>query len=252
HRMISGLATADPTMLFFAGGYFLSIFVLLLAFIAAYSALAIAAMETFDGGEIQIGRAWRRLFVPRVLWTIFLWSVVGFVSVLLCVAPAVVVIPLLAFTLNVMVAEERYGMDALKRSAELVWSSPTGRPVDSVFVRVAAVFLVGWGVQSGVGLVTQGPFVVLQQYYSLRGAAGGVGDPAAAFGPLWVQVGGQFFSALTTAVGWFYWAFAFPMLYYELRRRREGGDLRRAVDALTRPAGPPPPPASAPPLPSTP
>ncbi|MEO1084764.1 MAG: hypothetical protein AAFY88_11030 [Acidobacteriota bacterium] len=258
HRMISGLATADPAMLFFAGGYVFSIFVLMLAFIAAYSALAIAAAETFDGGEIHIGRAWRRLFVPRVLWTVFLWSVVGFVSVLLCIAPAVIVIPLLAFTLNVMVAEERYGLDALKRSAELVWSSPTGKPVDSVFVRVAAIFLVGWGVQSGVGLITQGPFVVLQQYYSLRDAAGGVGDSTAAFGPLWVQIGGQFFSAITTAVGWFYWAFAFPMLYYELRRRREGGDLRRAVDTLTNPGtnlapspvGAQPPPA--PPLPSTP
>ncbi|MEM1176725.1 MAG: hypothetical protein AAGM22_00145 [Acidobacteriota bacterium] len=232
HRTMTGFIEADPSFAMF-GGYVLSIFVLLTVFIASYSALVIAAMETFDGGDIRIGRAWAWLFTPRLLWTVFLWTAVSFISLILCVLPAVLMIPLLAFTLNVMVAEQSYGMDALKRSASLVWSTPTGRPIDSAFLRVCAVFLVGYGIQSGIGLITQGPFMALQQYYVLRDAAGGVGDPALALGPLWVQVTAQFFSAITTAVGWLYWAFAFSMLYFELRRRRDGDDLRRALDELT-------------------
>lgn len=239
HRMMSSMLEADPeSMLFSLGGFFLSFLLMIVAYVLTYSALAVAAMEvTLHGGPLRLGRAWRRILSPKLFGTLVLWTVAGMVSLMLCAAPALFVVPLLALTLNVVVAEERYGLDALRGSVAWVWWSPTGRPVDSAFLRVAVLIFIGWGVQTGVGLVVQGPLTGLQQYYVLRDAAGGVADPAAAAGPLWVLVLAQFFGALASSVAWLYWAFGFAMLYGELRRQRQATDLRQAILELTEPAG---------------
>ena len=239
HRLMNSLLVSDiESTVYFLAGLILSFGLIVIAYVVTYSMLAIAAIEVVQhGGPLRLGDAWRRLFSLRLFGTVSLWTIVSVASLVLCLAPALLVVPLLAFTLNVAIVEERYGLDALKRSAHWVWWSPTGRPLDSAFLRVFVLIFIGWGVQSGVGLVFQGPLAGLQQYYVLRDAAGGVeANPAAAMGPLWVAVAGQFFNAMASAVAWLYWAFGFAMLYVELRRQREATDLREAILELTEPA----------------
>ncbi len=222
------------------------IFGMLLLFVAVlavyglgFGALFVASMDAVAGRPVAMSRGWRFVLRPPVFGTLIVVAVANFVSLILCVVPAFYVTPVLAFTLAVMIEEDRYGWAAIRRSAELAHHNPTGHLADSAWLQTLVLLIVGTVISYAVSFTVQIPFVVAQQIVVFRDAASGqISDPAALMaGALWLQVPAQVLGACATAATWLYWTFGISLLYREIRRRKEAGDLRRAIDELTRPPG---------------
>ena len=186
-----------------------------------------------------MGRAWLFAVQPRVFGTLIVVSVANTLSVLMCLLPAVYVVPILTFVLPVMVEEDRYGWAAIRRSYELAHYNPTGRWTDSAWLQILVLLSVGLVINYAVSLLVQLPFLVAQQIVIFRDAASGqMSDPATLMaGMLWLQIPAQILSALATAATWLFWTFGVGLLYREIRRRKEGRDLQRAIDELTGAGG---------------
>jgi len=82
HRLFTTIASADPSMIFgYLGAFMVAVLLGTVLYVVAYSALAVAAMEVvLSGGPMQLGRAWRRVLTPRLLWTILLSSCLLYTS----------------------------------------------------------------------------------------------------------------------------------------------------------------------------
>ncbi len=219
-------------------GMLLLFFAILGVYALAFGALFVASMDAVAGRPVAMGRAWRFVIRSRVFGTLIVVTVLSLLSLMFCLFPALYVIPVLSFTLAVMVEEELYGWAAIRRSAELVHHSPTGRWADSSWLQTVVLLSVGLVINYVVSFTVQIPFVAAQQIVVFRDAAAGqIGDPTAVMtGVLWLQAPAQVLGAFATAATWLYWTFGLSLLYREIRRRKEADDLRRAIDEL---AGPP-------------
>ncbi len=201
-----------------------------------YTVVTVVSIDALEGRPVSITRAWRIALRWRALWTVALVSIATMASLMMCVVPAFLVVPLVSLTLPAMVVEERSGVDAMKRSVQLAWWNGTGRMADSGVLQVGLFLVVGWVVQNALTFVVQGPFLVVQQLATFRQAAGGV-EPnmAEAMGPLWLHMATQILGGAVAAVASLFWACGLAMLFFELRRRREAKDLGEAIDALITP-----------------
>lgn len=209
--------------------------VMIAGYVLVYGALSVAAMDAISGRSIEMARAWRFIVKPKVLLTLLLTTVLSILSLLFCVIPAFYVWPILSFVLPVMVAEDLYGVAAIRRSFELAQFNPSRRWTTSPWLQIVVVLFIGWVLQQGLTMLVQLPFVVIQQVMVLREAVGGdiVEATVAMSGFGWLQVTINFLGALIIAVTWCYPAFGLAWLYQETRRRREGADLKQAIDELT-------------------
>lgn len=225
------------------GAYFLVLFVVMVVYLLAYNALWVASMDAVAGRPVSMGRAWRFALRPRVFGTLLVVGVLSFLSLLMCLFPAIYVVPLLSFTVPAMVEEGRFGWSAIRRSVELTRRSPTGRLLDAVWVRALGLLVIATAIQFAVGMTVQLPFIITQQVLIFRdAAAGAAADPEALMSQmLWLQVPSQVLGGFVTAVTWLYWTFGASLLYRETRRQREGEDLARAIDEIVAPAAPPEP-----------
>jgi hypothetical protein len=236
-RWSQSLTTAtDPGELF--GGMFVffgGAMVVLAAYALGFSALQVASVDAVAGRPVNMTRAWLFTLRPPVLLTLLVVYFLGFVSLMMCFVPALYVVPVLSLVLPVMVEEDRRGIDAIRRSVGMAHSNPTGRLQDSGFAQLLALMVIGTVINYAISLVAQGPFVVIQQILVFRNAASGdpVSEAAVLSELLWLQVPAQIVGAFASVAVWLYWTFGLAMLYRELRRRREGGDLRRSIDELT-------------------
>lgn len=217
------------------GGVFLLSAGVLAIYVLAFCALLVASLDALAGRPVEMGRAWRFALAPRVFGTLAVVAVACALSFMMCLLPALWVLPTLAYAVPAMVEEDLYGWAAIRRSAELAHDNPTGRLRDSAWLQTLVLLAVGMVVNFAVSLAVELPFVAAQQVLVLRDAVSGAGtDPAVLLAStLWLQVPAQILSALATAATWLFWTFGIGMLYREIRRRREGGDLRRAIDELT-------------------
>ena len=224
------------------GGIFLLIVTILGIYGLGFGALFVGCTDALAGRPVSMKRAWLFVMRPAVFGTLTVVAVANLLSLLFCLVPALYVAPVLAFTLAVMIEEDRYGWAAIRRSAELVHYNPTGRWADGAWLQTLVLLLVGAVINYVVSLAVQMPFVVAQQIVVFRDAASGqVSDPATLMaGTLWLQAPAQVLAAFATAATWLYWTFGISLLYREIRRRKEGDDLRQAIDDLTGPeaAGP--------------
>ncbi len=221
------------------GGVFLLIAGVLATYVLTFSALLVASLDAVAQRPVAMGRAWLFALQPRVFGTLVVVAVLCGLSLVMCLVPALYVIPVLAFVLPAMVEENLYGWAAIRRSSELAHYNPTGRWTDSAWLQTFVLIAVGTVINFAISLTVELPFVAAQQVLVLRDAvAGGSADPAALLAStLWLQIPAQVASALATTVTWLYWSFGISLLYREIRRRKEGADLRQAIDELTGAAG---------------
>ncbi|MEL7058924.1 MAG: hypothetical protein AAGN46_02740 [Acidobacteriota bacterium] len=208
--------------------------VMLILITLLYCALMAAGTLAIAGEEPTFGRAWRVGVRLKVFGTLLLAGLAVIGSAFLCLVPVFFVAPLLSLVVPVMVIEERYGTAALKRSAELVRFNPTGRTADSGLLQALVLLFIGYVLQNALNSSVQLPLTLVQQITVFREVSGGT-DPqmAALMGPAWLVILAQVMSMAALVASWFYLAFAQPMLYFEIRRRREAEDLRAAVGSLT-------------------
>jgi hypothetical protein len=187
-----------------------------------------------------MARSWRFVLQPRVLGTfVLLWIAVA-VGLALLVLPGLYLILVLSLTSVVMASEGQFGFAALSRSAELVRYNPQKRFIANPKNKVAALFLIAWLISAVVGLLIQLPFTIAQNVMLARRIAAGMpADPATLAGRmLWFQVPATFLSSLVSMAVAMYTSFGLALLYFDLRRRKEGVDLEAAIASLAGKSAP--------------
>ncbi|HET9212917.1 MAG TPA: hypothetical protein VFR03_21100 [Thermoanaerobaculia bacterium] len=211
----------------------------------AYMAGQVAALDALSGRPVDMGRAWYFASRPRVWWTLFLSGLAIFVSVLACVLPVLYVAPLLSFAMPAMVEEGVFGAAALSRSAELTRYNPSRQLTESPIVKILVLMLVTTLISYLAGLLVALPFQLPMFIDIFRHALSGDQDVQSAMARwLWLQVPAVFLSSLVRVAVYLYTAFGIGMLFFDVRGRKEGSDLRSQIDSVF--GGPPP---SAPELP---
>jgi hypothetical protein len=235
--VLNGERTAMP--LLWTPWVLLIALILLAVSTLAYAAGQVATLDALMGRPIDMGRAWRFASQPAAWGTLFLSGLAILGSVLLCVVPVLYVAPLLSFTLPAMIEERVFGGAALSRSAELARFNPSGRLTDSPIVKILVLMLVTTLIGYLAGLLVALPFLLPMYVDIFRHALAGDQDVQTAMSHwLWLQVPGSFLSALVRMAVYLYTAFGIGMLFFDVRGRKEGSDLRSQIDAVF--PGPPP------------
>ena len=206
-----------------------------------HGAMTVAAVDAVSGRAVDVRRALRFMVRPGVLGGLLLALLCILGSWLCCCFfPVLYVWPLLGMTLPAMAAEGVTGTAALRRSAQLTRHNPRRRFLTSPIVKILALSVVVGILSYLASLVLQLPLQVLQGLMFLRRAASGEDLPAWFSGAAWLQVPLTFLAALVTSAVALYSSFATALLFFDLRARREGDDLRQAIAGMTG-AGPEPP-----------
>lgn len=222
---------------------------ILFLILVLYWAMAAAAVDAVAGRQVSYRRSLRFVLRPGVLGAQLLVTLCTMVAFACCVVPAFYVLPLLALTLQAMADEGLTGTAALRRSAELTRHNPQRRWLASPMVKILALLVVVGVISYLVSLVIQLPVILVQVGNFVRKAAAGEDVQGWTSGYLWLQVPLTFLASLVNSVVSIYGGFAFALLFFDLRARREGPDLRRAVAEMTAGTAPEPPnPAPLPPL----
>lgn len=234
--MSSGDPDAFPEV--FAGCFLFMLlaFVVTMLYGLVLSALTMGAMQAVSGQpRISMMRAWALVVRPSVLGTLILIGVASALSSAMCYIPALYVVPVLSFALPAMADEGLRGFAALRRAAELAHFNPTGRWTQTPWLQMLLILVVGFIFYYAVALAVQFPFIITQQVIILREAAAGqVVDPGELMAStFWLQIPANVLDALATAVTWLYSAFGTCLLFHEVRRRKEAGDLEEAIARLT-------------------
>jgi uncharacterized membrane protein len=219
--------------------------VLLLAgvwFAAVYGTMMVATTEALagDGEPPSVAACARRYLQPRVWGTDLLaWFLTG-LGLLACVLPGLLLLAVWSLRIPVMVREERYGLAALARSWELLAHNPSRQLVRHPVLKVGLLFVLGMVLGYAVSLVVQAPAIVVNQLLLFRELAQGeAGDPAAAVrATLWLTIPSGVLAALAQLTVQLYVDFAVSHLYFDQRRRKEGGDLEASLDQLLGGAAP--------------
>lgn len=214
----------------------------LAVYVLGYGALMAAAMDAAAGRSVEMRRAWRTMLRPRVLGTLVLAGLAVALGFLLCIVPGAYLGLLWCVVVPVMLEESRHGTAALSRSAELMRHNPVGglanAPRARAFLLVVAGALLGYAVSTAVQL----PLMGLMGVAMLREvAAGQRADPQRLNEMmLWLQVPMQVLSTAVNVAVQLFSALGLSLLYFDTRRRKEGGDLAAAIARLARPPAPPP------------
>ena len=197
-------------------------------------AISIVAVDLLQGQPISFWRGLRRAFEPRVFLTMLRVIAIVVLAILLCVVPVLFVAPALFLVVPVMICENRYGMDAVRRSVELIRFNATGRWSDSGLLQAAGLLFVGYAISATVGMAVQLPFMIYQQYYIWdQTLSGQPPDMLRLTEELsYIQMPVQVVNVFAQTFGSFYWAVGAMVLYLELRRRREGQDIEAAIPRI--------------------
>jgi len=203
---------------------------------AAWGACIQGTMNAASGRPIDMTKSWLWLLNPRVIWTIFLTMLSVFVGSLFCLLPGIYLTFLFSFVAPVMVEERRYGVAALKRSAELLNFDRRLRLGDNPIVKAFLLGMVAWILASALSMLFQVPFALVQQILMIRKASEGeVPDPAAMMEEMaWFQIPGAALGSLTNAAFYLYVNLGLALLFLDVRRRREGEDLDAMLQELER------------------
>jgi hypothetical protein len=220
-------------------GYLALILVYSSLLMVAYNTLQVAAIDAVAGRPVDLRRAWRFTVQGRVLGTLTLWYAATLASVFCCCLPALVVAPLLLLVPAVMADEERFGIQAISRSARLTWHFPRDRWWASPLVKAFLLLLVGVILAYLTALLVSLPFQVPMYIDMFRKAAAGEDFTGGMSAWVWLQVPAQFLSSLASTAVYLYVCFGVALLFYDTRGRREGTDLRAGIDSAF-PDEPPP------------
>lgn len=224
----------DPTSLIGGGVGFAAAMVLMMASqYVGYAAMMAAACEAVAGRGVSMARAVRFPFRPRVLGISFVIFVGVVAGAFCCVLPGIYLAMLWGMTLPVLFLESTSGFGALRRSADLMRYNPSGRFTTDPRVKLFALTFTGYMLAYAVSFVIQLPVMVLQQVLMFRSMpAGGEPDPQAFARLFWLQVPATVLGTAVQMLMQLYICFGVVLLYFDLRRRREGMDLEAAIAEL--------------------
>jgi hypothetical protein len=209
-------------------------FVYMTVYGLAYGAMFAAATDAVAGREVSMRRAWSLVVRPRVFGTLLLLTLaVGF-GMLFCVLPGIYLALIYAFTVPVIVTESQLGTAALSRSSELARYNPQRKLDSDPRLHVFVIFLVGTMLGYMVNLFIQLPVIAFQQFVMMRDIAGGAKpDPAELMARMaWIQVPTTMLGVLTNTAVHLYVCFGIALIFFDLKRRKEGLDLEAAVSSL--------------------
>jgi hypothetical protein len=171
-----------------------------------------------------------------------LLSAIAFAAGLMCCfLPGIYVGLLFSLLIPVMVEEGQAGTAALSRSAELMRYNPQGDLAADPRGKAFLIVFVGTIMGYALTLMLQLPFVIAQQLYVLRMAAGGrTVDPAAMMTVVtWFQVPSNMLGSLGQTAVQLYIGVGLALLYLDIRGRKDGADLEAGVARLEGSAPPP-------------
>lgn len=197
-------------------------------------AASIAAVDLLAGRPASFWRGLRRVFEGRILVTLLLSLLLNTAGFLACGVGIFATMALLFPLIPLMIEENVYGGAAIRRSIDLVKSNTTGRWADSGFSQSLGLLFIGWGIMTAIGWVVQLPFMIYQQYYIWNETLSGrqVDLVQMTEELSWIQIPVQVVNVFAQMLGWFYWAVGGVVLYHEILRRREGGDLAAAIPRI--------------------
>ena len=203
---------------------------------AAWGACILATMNAATGRPIDITKSWLWFLRPRVIGTVLLTFLCVLAGSLFCLVPGIYLAFLFSFVAPVMAEEGRYGVAALKRSAELLHFNLRHRVGDNPIVKAFLLAMVAWILASAVSMLFQVPFAVVQQILLIRKASTGEApDPAAMMEEMaWFQIPGAALGSMTNAALYLYVNLGLALLFLDVRRRREGEDLDAVLQELER------------------
>jgi len=203
-----------------------------------YAAMTVAAVDAVAGRAVDARRALRFVVRPRVLGTQLVVFFCEGAALVACGLPALYVWPLLLMTVPAMADEGVTGGAAIGRSAELAHHNPRRRFLTSPLVKILALMAVGTVISLLATAVLQLPLMLVQVLVFVRKAASGEDLPGWFSSFLWLQVPLRCLASLIISAVSLYSSFATALLFFDLRARREGDDLRRAIAGMA-PGRPP-------------
>jgi len=229
----------------FAGLGFLMLasFLFLLVYGLGYAVLLAGATDAVAGREISMKRAWLTTVKPRSFFTLLLCWIIFAFGFACCILPGVYLGLLWSLVVPVMVEEGLRGPSALRRSGELTSYNPQRDLGSDPRVKVFLVVFVAYIAAYLVSILVQLPLLGVQWVYMWREiAAGRQPDTASLMLKLtWLQVPSQMLGMLVQTAVHLYVSVGLALLYFDIRRRKEGTDLEAAIAALGEtPAGPEP------------
>jgi hypothetical protein len=199
----------------------------------AYTATLEASLDAVSGRPVRIWKSWLFGVRPRVLGTFLLVMICWLFASLFCIVPGIYVSLLLSFAAPVMVEERRFGPAAMKRSARLLRFESRLGFGDNPIVKVFLLMLVAYLLSMAVSMLLQVPLAVAQQILVMRKATEGQVDPSELMETMaWFQVPAAGLGALATVALYLYMNLGMALLFFDVRRRREGRDLEEALDVL--------------------
>ncbi len=223
----------------------------MLAMAVLYAAMTVAAVDAVAGRAVDIRRALRFVVRPRVLATQLAVFFLEGAALIFCLLPALYVWPLVRMTVPAMADEGVTGARAIGRSAELAHHNPGRRFRTSPLVKILALMAVVSVISVLATSVLQLPLMLVQVLVFMRKAASGEDLPGWYSSFLWLQLPVRCLASLIVSAVYLYSSFATALLFFDLRARREGDDLRRAIAGMTGVGSEPPerpPPSPLPPL----
>ena len=218
------------------GGIGLAFAALMAAHYAAWGACILATMDAASGRPIDMTKSWLWVLRPRVIGTILLTMLSVLAGSLFCLLPGIYVAFLFSFVAPVMAEEGRFGVAALKRSAELLHFNARHSLGDNPIVRAFMLAMVAWILASAVSMLVQMPFALAQQIFLIRRASEGEAPDLAAMMDemAWFQLPGAALGSLANAALYLYVNLGMALLFLDVRRRREGADLDAVLQELER------------------
>jgi hypothetical protein len=224
--------------LFFVGmiGFVLVTLVFLAVYVLGYAALLVGAVDAMAGRPVQMSRAWLSMLRPQALGTLVMAWLATIAGMVCCLLPGIYVALIFSLVVAVMVEERRFLVDGLGRSIELTSYNPRRSFGDDPRVRAFLILFVGMLIGYAINMVVQMPLLILQQVMMFRGMAGGEKtDPMEVMATLtWLQVPTNALGMLAQVAVHLYVSFGLALLYFDVRRRKEGRDLEQAADALAQ------------------
>ncbi|MEM9293366.1 MAG: hypothetical protein AAGD01_16905 [Acidobacteriota bacterium] len=202
--------------------------------IGVYSVQWTLCTDALSGAEPRWGSAIRFVLRPIHVLTFLVSALAITVGLVMCFVPGMVLGALLIVLVPTLRVEGS-GIGAISRSARLVGSGPDGRIAMGPIAQGFLLLVLSSALNYAVAGVFQLPAALLQQYILLEQAlesAGGGLSPQL----LLLQLPASFLTGMAQALVYYYIGMAVSLFYFDLRCRREGQDLERALDELEVPA----------------
>jgi hypothetical protein len=198
-----------------------------------YAVLTSACVDGAASRPISMGAKWSFVLQPAVLGTLVLSFLAVAAGLVLLVLPGLYIGLMLSFVIPVMAAEGRRGSEALGRSWQLTRYNPQKRFLANPATKIFVLYLVAGLITYAVSFIVQLPFTAMQGYRMARTISSGqAANPQAMVGGiLWWQVPSVILGSLVSTAVSVYSSFGLVLLYLDVVRRKEGGDLAAAIDA---------------------